>query len=114
MPKPDEQQGNMKTWKIIDREEPNLIEDQFDYNLPPKIQFEGTITEEIDGAKVEFDPNEALKRDLVVTDTSFRDGQQAIPLLYHRTASENVRYDGPPRWSERTDPPVRVFPLHKK
>ena len=69
----------MKTWKIIDREEPNLIEDQFDYNLPPRIQFEGTIIEEIDGEKVEFHPSEVLKRDLVVTDTSFRDGQQARP-----------------------------------
>ena len=69
----------MKTWEIIDREEPNLIEEQFDYKLPPRIQFEGTIVEEIDGKRIEFDPNEALKRDLVVTDTSFRDGQQARP-----------------------------------
>ena len=69
----------MNTWEIIDREEPNLIEEQFDYKLPPRIQFEGTIVEEIDGERIDFDPKEALKRDLVVTDTSFRDGQQARP-----------------------------------
>ena len=59
--------------------EPNFIEDIFDYSLPPKIQFTGLIYEDIDGQQVTFDPAVALKRDLHVTDTTFRDGQQARP-----------------------------------
>jgi len=69
----------MKNWTLIKVDEPNLIEDQFDYSLPPKIVFDGPICEEIDGKRVEFDPKEALARDLVITDTTFRDGQQARP-----------------------------------
>jgi len=70
---------SVKTWKLQEVEEPNLIEDQFDYSLPPKIRFDGPIYEEIDGQIVKFDPGEAVARDLVITDTTFRDGQQARP-----------------------------------
>jgi isopropylmalate/homocitrate/citramalate synthase len=69
----------MKPRTLTEVEEPNLLEDQFDYSLPPKIKFEGPIFEEIDGETVRFDPKEALARDLVITDTTFRDGQQARP-----------------------------------
>lgn len=69
----------VKKWDLIEANEPNLIEDQFDYSLPPRISFDGSIYEEIDGKQVEFDPQEALDRDLVITDTTFRDGQQARP-----------------------------------
>ena len=69
----------MKPRTLTEVEEPNLLEDQFDYSLPPKICFEGPIFEEIDGETVRFDPEEALARDLVITDTTFRDGQQARP-----------------------------------
>jgi isopropylmalate/homocitrate/citramalate synthase len=43
------------------------------------IQFEGTIKETIDGKEIEFDPGSVLKRDIHITDTTFRDGQQSRP-----------------------------------
>jgi isopropylmalate/homocitrate/citramalate synthase len=58
---------------------PNLLERTFDYNLPPLIKFDGPIVEYIDGRQVEFDPQSVLTRDIVITDTTFRDGQQARP-----------------------------------
>ncbi|MFH1570133.1 MAG: 2-isopropylmalate synthase [Gemmatimonadota bacterium] len=68
-----------KEYPVIETGEPNLLEEQFDYRLPPKILFDSPIYEEIDGEVVRFDPQEALARDLVITDTTFRDGQQARP-----------------------------------
>jgi len=69
----------MAEYKLQDVEKPNLIEDIFPHVLPPRIVFEGSIYEEIDGKLTKFDPNEALSRDLCITDTTFRDGQQARP-----------------------------------
>ncbi len=68
-----------RTYPLQDVPEPNLMEDTFDYALPPRISLTGPIFEEIDGDMVRFDPNEALARDLHVTDTTFRDGQQSRP-----------------------------------
>jgi len=67
-------------FELKETSEPNLLEEMFDYSQPPKIQFDGPLIEEIDGEQVIFDPAEAVKRDLVVTDTTFRDGQQARRL----------------------------------
>ena len=69
----------MRTGDLIEVGEPNLLDEQFDYNLPPKILFDGPLYEEIGDRLVRFDPEEALARDLVITDTTFRDGQQARP-----------------------------------
>ncbi len=69
----------MKTYELQDIPQPNLLEEMFPYSLPPLIQFEGKIKEEIDGKIVEFDPNEVKTRDIHITDTTFRDGQQARP-----------------------------------
>lgn len=63
--------------KLKNVDQPNLLEDVFPHSLPPRILFTGKIYEEIDGRLVEFDPNEAVKRDLHISDTTFRDGQQA-------------------------------------
>ena len=68
-----------REWKLKETDTPNLLEEQFDYSLPPRICWEGPIFEEIDGQVVKFDPQEAIARDLVITDTTFRDGQQARP-----------------------------------
>ena len=68
-----------REWKLKETDTPNLLEEQFDYSLPPRICWEGPIFEEIDGKVVKFDPREAIARDLVITDTTFRDGQQARP-----------------------------------
>jgi len=69
----------MKTYELKDVSSPNLLEEMFPYTLPPFITFEGKIQELIDGKIVEFDPNEVLARDIHITDTTFRDGQQARP-----------------------------------
>ncbi len=45
---------------LVDRTEPNLLEETFDYGLPPLIRFDGPVVEYIDGKPVEFDP-QALK-----------------------------------------------------
>ena len=57
--------------------EPVLIEDTFPHRLPPRIHLTGTTTETIDGKAYEIDLSKVAERDLVITDTTFRDGQQA-------------------------------------
>ncbi|MBI3921604.1 MAG: 2-isopropylmalate synthase [Armatimonadetes bacterium] len=69
----------MRTYELINVDSPNLIEDIFPYSLPPLISFEDKIQETIDGQRVEFDPREVKTRDIHLTDTTFRDGQQARP-----------------------------------
>ena len=59
--------------------EPNLLTDTFAHSLPPFIHFDGPIVEYIDGHPVEFDPQAIKTRDIHITDTTFRDGQQARP-----------------------------------
>ena len=68
-----------KSYPLQDVAAPNLMEDTFDYSKPPRIRFTGPIYEDIDGQTVKFDPDEAMGRELCVTDTTFRDGQQARP-----------------------------------
>ena len=70
---------NYKEYPLVDTTEPNLLEDTFDYSMPPLIRFDGPAIEVIDGRQVEFDPGDLKKRDFVITDTTFRDGQQAQP-----------------------------------
>lgn len=81
----------MKAGDLIEVDQPNLLDEQFDYNLPPRILFDGPLYEEVGDRLVRFDPAEALARDLVITDTTFRDGQQARPPY---TVEQQVRlYD---------------------
>ena len=68
-----------KTYALIDTTEPNLLEDTFDYSLPPLIKFDGPIIEYVDGVPIEFNPETVKTRDIHITDTTFRDGQQARP-----------------------------------
>jgi isopropylmalate/homocitrate/citramalate synthase len=70
---------NKKSFPLVDATEPNLLEETFDYSLPPLIRFDGPVVEQIDGRMVEFDPAGVKTRDIVITDTTFRDGQQARP-----------------------------------
>ena len=69
----------MKTGDLVEVDKPNLLDEQFDYSLPPRILFDGPLYEEVGDRLVRFDPEDALARDLVITDTTFRDGQQARP-----------------------------------
>ncbi|MHC4316328.1 MAG: beta/alpha barrel domain-containing protein [Planctomycetota bacterium] len=68
-----------KQHPLVDAEEPNLLEDTYPYSLPPLIRFEGPVVEYIDGKAVEFDLAAVKDRDILITDTTFRDGQQARP-----------------------------------
>jgi isopropylmalate/homocitrate/citramalate synthase len=68
-----------KTFPLIDVTEPNLLEETFDYSLPPLIKFDGPLVEYINGEAVHFDPAAVQTRDIHITDTTFRDGQQARP-----------------------------------
>ena len=65
--------------KLDDVERPNLLEEIFPYDRVPLITFDGIVREEIAGKVIEFDPRQAVARDLFLTDTTFRDGQQARP-----------------------------------
>jgi len=60
-------------------EQPNLLEDMFPHVEPPRIVFDGVISETIDGITYEVDMKKVKERDLCITDTTFRDGQQARP-----------------------------------
>jgi hypothetical protein len=71
--------GTMKKRQLQDVTTPNLYEDIFPYDQIPKIIFDGTIYEEIDGKKVVFDPGTITERDIWISDTTFRDGQQSLP-----------------------------------
>jgi len=64
---------------IVEVEEPVLLEEMFPYNLPPRILWESKVVEEIDGKQVVFDPASLQTRDIRITDTTFRDGQQSRP-----------------------------------
>jgi len=68
-----------KKHRLVDAKEPNLVEDIFVHSLPPLIRFEGAVIENIDGQAVEFDFAGIKDRPIVITDTTFRDGQQARP-----------------------------------
>src|SRR3990172_4272310 len=69
----------MKKHRLVDTKEPNLVEDIYVHSLPPLIRFEGAVIENIDGQAVEFDFAGIKGRPIVITDTTFRDGQQARP-----------------------------------
>jgi len=68
-----------KPHPLVDTTEPNLVEDVYPYDLPPLIEFEGPVVETIDGQAVEFDLAAVKDRPIYITDTTFRDGQQARP-----------------------------------
>jgi len=70
----------LKSHPLVDTTVPNYLEDTFDYALPPRIKFEDhPVVEYIDGKPIEFNFRSVKERDIVITDTTFRDGQQARP-----------------------------------
>jgi len=68
-----------KRHRLVDVNRPNLLEEIFPYDLPPQIRFASPAVEYIDGEPVEFDFSSVRSRDIVITDTTFRDGQQSLP-----------------------------------
>ncbi|MHC4394404.1 MAG: 2-isopropylmalate synthase [Planctomycetota bacterium] len=68
-----------KKHSLVNATKPNLQEQIFPYSLPPVIRFEGPAVEQIDGKAVEFDFAAVKDRNILISDTTFRDGQQARP-----------------------------------
>jgi len=64
---------------LVDATEPNLVEETFPYDLPPLVRFDSKAVEYIDGRAVEFDFQAVRDREILISDTTFRDGQQARP-----------------------------------
>ena len=68
-----------KPYPLQDTEEPNLQTETFPHSLPPLIRFDGPLVEHVDGEAVTFDTSTIKTRPIYITDTTFRDGQQARP-----------------------------------
>jgi isopropylmalate/homocitrate/citramalate synthase len=69
----------VKKFELVDVKEPNLLKHIFPHTEVPRISFDGKIYEEIDGNLVTFNPADIQARDICITDTTFRDGQQSRP-----------------------------------
>jgi isopropylmalate/homocitrate/citramalate synthase len=69
----------MKKRNLQEVSSPNFFEKIFPDDEIPKIVFDGKIYEEINGKKVMFDPASIKTRDIWISDTTFRDGQQSLP-----------------------------------
>ncbi len=69
----------MKEHPLQEVKRPKLLKSTFPYSIPPRIRFEDKIKDTIDGREIEFDTPSVEKRDLFITDTTFRDGQQSRP-----------------------------------
>ncbi len=54
-------------YEVVDKDKPELYKDLFPYTSPPVITFDGLI------------PQQYIPEDIWITDTTFRDGQQARP-----------------------------------
>lgn len=63
--------------KISEVSEPELFCDMFPHEIPPKILFDGIISENMNGQTFTVNPGDVKERDIFITDTTFRDGQQA-------------------------------------
>ena len=69
----------MEPRELQEVESPNLLDDIFPHSEVPRIVFDGKIYEEIDGELKTFNPAAVKERDLWISDTTFRDGQQSRP-----------------------------------
>jgi len=69
----------MKQNEIRDTQKPLLFEETFPYTIPPLIRFDGPVKETVDKKERTIDPRSAAVRDIHITDTTFRDGQQSRP-----------------------------------
>lgn len=63
----------------IEEGQPDLLESMFPFTEVPQAVFVGKSYEQMDGELVEFDFEKRKSHPLVLSDTTFRDGQQARP-----------------------------------
>lgn len=68
-----------RRYPLVEVGEPNLFEGMFPHTEIPRIFFDQQVTEVIDGKKYTVDFRAVRERPIVITDTTFRDGQQARP-----------------------------------
>ncbi len=66
----------MKSYALVDSSEPNLMRDIFPYSMPPRVRFDHRL----------FAPSPP--EESYITDSTFRDGQQARPPFTLRQAGE--------------------------
>jgi len=106
---PESRTVNVDLSSLVDIEEgePNLLEKVFPFSEVPLMAFEGKAYEMIDGELVEFDFTERKKASLVLSDTTFRDGQQARPPYTKRQMVDLYRLlgklSGPNRVIDNTE-----------
>jgi len=67
----------LKKRPLVEVDSPNLYDEMFPHSEIPRIVFEGKVTEIIDGREVSVDFGALRDRNIVITDTTFRDGQQS-------------------------------------
>jgi len=65
--------------KIREVSEPVLFTEMFPHVVPPHIVFDEPIQATLDGETYTIRPGDVKHRDIRITDTTFRDGQQARP-----------------------------------
>ena len=80
-----------KSHPLVDRTEPNFLEETFPYSLPPLICFDGPMIEYIDGKAVKFDPHD--RQDV---------GTFSSPTRLSATASRPGPPIRPTRWFAST------------
>ena len=84
-----------KTFSLVDATEPNLLEDTFDYHLPPRIKFDGPVVEYVDGQSVTFDPQSLLKSRHLHHRHDVPDGPAGAPRVHDRSDGAHLRPVGP-------------------
>jgi len=62
---------------IKEVKEPRLFGKMFPHIIPPRITFDSPLKEKLGNRTYTVEPGDIKKRDIVITDTTFRDGQQA-------------------------------------
>jgi len=65
--------------KIREVSDPVLFTDMFPHVTPPHIVFDEPVQVSLDGESYTISPADVKVRDIRITDTTFRDGQQARP-----------------------------------
>ena len=69
----------MEKKQLKEVSKPNLLLDIFPHDLPPRIVFDGPLVEQLNGQIFTVNPADIKDRDIHITDTTFRDGQQSRP-----------------------------------
>ena len=69
----------MKKVQLSEVSGPQLFTEMFPHHRPPHICFEGPVSEQLNGQVYTVNPADMTSRDIHLTDTTFRDGQQSRP-----------------------------------